>query len=404
MNYPDHNTIWRFSRDNHTILMNVMKQLLRMAAKGNLLGFVLNAIDGTKIAADVSPGKGFTQKRLKKLLPHLDKITEELCGPPEPPPSDSDVNERIPEDIANPKKLAHLVKRLMKAQRKGQAVVLDAGVTKDIVKSTVHELASHEQGLSHYVDPEARMMKCDGDDKHGYNAEIAVDDKHGLIVAADVTDENNDRQQLAPMVEQALDNTGNNAATTVADGDYLSGSQLDKVEKLGAKVVVNDTSSKTADSKHYHISMFTYNTEEDHYICPHGTILPFRRKVAGRDGSTDRQYICSFHECPHKNKCTKGKKGRTILRAAYIDVLKKNRHNLQDDENKKLLNRRKTIVEPVFGHLKHNQAYRRWRVRGLAKVRSEWVLVCIAYNLKKMYRLWQAGVFTFQPECMKPAV
>jgi hypothetical protein len=381
-----------------------MNQLLHLAAKGNLIGFVLNAVDGTKIAADVSPGKGFTQERLKKLLPYLDQITEELCGPPEPPPSDDQGNERIPEQIANPKKLVRLVKKLMHAKEEGHSVVLDAGVQKDVVKNTIHELASHEEGLRHYVDPDARIMKCDGHDKHGYNAEVVVDNKHGLIVAADVTDENNDRRQLSPMVEQARDNTGKNATTTLADGDYLSGAQLEKVDNLGANVLVNDTAWTTGSKNPYHHSHFHYNAQEDHYVRPHGTILRFRREMPGREeGSVDRQYFCSFEQCPHKAKCTKSKKGRTILRSAYIDVLNKNRHNLKKEENKELLNRRKTIVESVFGHIKHNEGYRRWRVRGLAKVRSEWVLICISYNLKKMYRLWRDGVFTFPSECRIPA-
>jgi hypothetical protein len=108
----------------------------------------------------------------------------------------------------------------------------------------------------------------------------------------------------------------------------------------------------------------------------------------------DREYICKQSDCPEFEDCTSSKRGRTILRSAYAEQLTSNREKIAQSENKRLLRLRKTIVEIVFGHIKHNDGYRRWRVRGLPKVTAEWRLIAVTYNLKKIYNLWRIGMFS----------
>ncbi len=68
------------------------------------------------------------------------------------------------------------------------------------------------------------------------------------------------------------------------------------------------------------------------------------------------------------------------------------RRQSQDDAKEKL-SRRKVIVEPVFAQLKHNMGFRRWTMWGLDGVQSQWAMLCVTHNLKKLLRLWQAGKF-----------
>jgi hypothetical protein len=239
MNYPDHNSIWRFGKLNDKILKELLRQVVEIATKGGMVGLVLQALDGTKIKADISNGRGCSKTVIKKVLTKLDEIVEELCVPEDDPAGDEE-EYRMPEQLSDPAKLSNLVHKLLKATKNAEKVVLDKGIKKEDLKERLGEVLSHDEGINDPVDPDARVMKCDDKKQFGYNAEVVVDEKHGIIVAADVTQENNDRHQLAPMLKEAKDNTGQCAQMTVADGDYLSGSQLAQAEDLGAQVLVHD--------------------------------------------------------------------------------------------------------------------------------------------------------------------
>jgi transposase/IS5 family transposase len=401
-NYPDHNTIWRFYNKNAPHLKKILKQLIAIAVKGGLVGLVVQALDGTKIEALTGGNKGCSKAILKRILANLDQITEELSESKDEHSSERESSYRIPDTLSDPKELSQFVRELMRAEQQEQKVPLQKGITRQDVHEKLEELLSSDSGICHPSDPDARMMTCDNGKAFGYNAELVVDDKHGLIVGAAVTQETNDYHQLAPMIEQTVENTGQKATVTLADGGYCSGEQLHKVEQQGCSVLVNDTEEDLAKTKPFHISKFVYHEEHDYYTCPLGEKLLFRREKQGRGTALDREYICKNLTCPKKDECTTSKRGRTIRRSGYIEDINRNRKNIAVPENKKLLARRKVIVEPVFGHIKHNDGYRRWRVRGLAKVCAEWNLTCITYNLKKMYRLWQRGVFSFPTILIQP--
>ena len=65
------------------------------------------------------------------------------------------------------------------------------------------------------------------------------------------------------------------------------------------------------------------------------------------------------------------------------------------EEKRALLRRRKGIIEPVFGHMKEVMGFRRWRVRGMAKVKPEWSMACLVFNLKKLLSPWREGKLAF---------
>jgi transposase len=404
MKRPDHNTLWRFGKANEPALQELLKCVVTVATQGGLVGFVLHALDGTKIKADVAPGRACSQTIITKVLANLDRIVAELGAPEETSPGEEEY--RLPEQLTDPAHLSRLVRTLLQAEKKGERVTLEPGLTKAALTETLTELAAHEEGLVDPVDPEARIMKCDDKKQLGYNAEVVVDAQHGLIVAAKVTQENNDQRQLGPMIQAVTETTGQCAETTVADGGYVSGSQLARAEELGATVLVHDQAVTRGQTGPYHQSAFRYDAAEDCYVCPRGQKLPLIRSRLNRDGvSRDREYVCQQRDCPVRDECSSRRnRKRTIRRSAFAEELERNRARIQQPENRALLKRRKTLVEPVFGQIKHNQGYRRWRVRGLANVCAEWSLIAVVYNLKKMYTLWRAGLFQLCPPQGQEAV
>jgi len=91
-----------------------------------------------------------------------------------------------------------------------------------------------------------------------------------------------------------------------------------------------------------------------------------------------------------RDQCSRNRQGRLIEISPYDAAVESLRAKLRDPEKEKLLKRRKVIVEPAFGVIKQVEGFRRWTVRGLENVRTQWSMVCAAFNLKKMYKAWRA--------------
>jgi hypothetical protein len=102
-----------------------------------------------------------------------------------------------------------------------------------------------------------------------------------------------------------------------------------------------------------------------------------------------RVYRCAEYEgCPDRWKCSSSKHGRTIGISPYHNNIKRQLEKQKDPEKQELMEKRKFIVEPTFGGIKHCWGFRRWTVRGLVNVRAQWYLICTTVNLRKMYKKW----------------
>jgi hypothetical protein len=236
-------------------------------------------------------------------------------------------------------------------------------------------------------------MKVGGCSELSYNAQAVADQKTGIVVASDVVNDENDSAQLVPMLDQAKDNLGKAAKESLADGGYASAAQIDAAEKENYSILTNPGSGEKSEQKIYHISRFIYDKANDRCICPHGNILHFARTKQSRwDTHEFRIYRCrDYRECVYRVQCSSSKRGRTIEITPYHEAVVRQREKRQDPANKKLLKNRQAIIEPVFGWIKGNLGFRRWTVRGLENVKTQWSLLCTIINLKKLYQYWATG-------------
>jgi hypothetical protein len=135
---------------------------------------------------------------------------------------------------------------------------------------------------------------------------------------------------------------------------------------------------------------FDYDPESDQFICPEKKRLSYlytsKYKTANGYESERRHYECSeCKDCPLKPQCTKAKGNRQIqVSFRLIEFRKQARENLTSELGKELRAKRSVEVETVFEHIKHNMSFRRFHLRGLKKVNTEWGLVCIAHNMQKL--------------------
>jgi transposase len=363
---PDHNSLWRFWRDNRAALRGLFQASVRLAVKAGLVGLALQAVDGTKIQALASSRSGWTKANLEKLLAALavewNQTEKEL--------------ER--EKPSEPEAAYRLPKRWE-----------DRQALREAVKAGWEQL--QEEGANHYhpQEPEARRMKEHGQRPFGYNAQAVVDQSHGIVVACDVVTEQTDTGQLVPMVQQAQANT--QAATPVlslADGGYGSGAQVAQAQAQALEVLVHpmDGGRKKAG---YSAHDFAYDAAAGTVTCPQKQRLDFSGQ-SRQKGQLVKQYRCHVKDCPAAALCKDKKKRRVIEIWPHTQAVQAMRQRLQQPEAQAKLSRRREIVEKHFGHIKQHDGFRRWTVGGIENVRTQWALLNLTMNLRVLTKAWKA--------------
>ena len=206
------------------------------------------------------------------------------------------------------------------------------------------------------TDPDARSMKTRGSGIVGYNVQTAVDSKHYLIVAHEVTNKGSDRAQLASMSQQA-------GITTYLPKVQTSGNQ----------------------SKGYFGKRdFVYHKKEDEYECPAGERATHRMTSHERGKNIKRYWSSVCVNCSIKSRCTSGKE-RRISRWEHEDVLDKVEARL--DHAPDMMKIRRCTVEHPFGTIKAWMGATHFQMRTLKRVSAEMSLHVLAYNMKRVINI-----------------
>ena len=204
------------------------------------------------------------------------------------------------------------------------------------------------------TDPDAVFMKTQNGIKTAYNAQIAADKEHQIIVAADVTNEASDVEQLLPMVDQAEENTSEEVNQCSADSGYSSGENIKALEQRNVDAYIPDreyqAQQRGKEVDVFHKNHFVYDEDRDLYICPEGEELIFSHLRTRKNKEPLRIYRGrSCTACQLFGRCTSSKNGRTISRYPYEKELQQMRQKLDSDYGKAIYGKRKHIVERLSG-------------------------------------------------------
>lgn len=369
---PDHNSLWRFWRDNKTALRGVFKQTVQVALHTGAVGLALQAVDGTKIQAAASADSSRSNAQMEKLLATLDAALEqtELKVVEENAALDPAPGPRLPAGLA---------------QRQALRQEIQKGLA---------QLAADGRRHHHPVEPEARVMKVRDIRRPAYNAQAVVDAREGVLVACEVTRQESDTGALVPMLQQARDNLGPAAAAaeplTVADNGYGAAADLAAAAAQNLPVLVPPREGKPAGDNPYAAIHFRYDPVTDTVTCPRGVVLEHEGHTM-EDGQRVARHRCRCADCPVRAACTSDPKGRRIEVRPHAAVVQAMRQRLKDPGQRAQWNQRAGIIEPRFGQIKQHDGFRRWTVWGLEAVRTQWSLLCATLNLRVLYRRWQAG-------------
>lgn len=364
---PDFKTICDFRRKNAKAFVKVTSQFTRLCKGINLFSGELIAIDGSKMKGVNAPGKNWTARKLELHLRRVRKNIQEyldLLAMLDDTPVDDDDQRR--EEIEE--KLAH-------SQEKAE----ELEALQDRLES------SGEKQVS-LTDEDCRSMSKSGKTTVGYNVQTAVDSKHKLIAAAEVTNQVTDMGLLSPMAEKVKEELDLEQAVIVADKGYCSGSDLHDCEEMGLEPhVPSVNNSKPERQGLFGHDDFAYSEAEDLYICPNGEELrPQVRKHAKPETPHTYRNVRACRGCPIKSRCTTAAY-RSINVGQYYASLKNTRERIKNDPEK--VARRGGIVEHPFSCIKYHILPGGFNVRGLRMVRCEMALAQLAYNLKRVMKI-----------------
>lgn len=365
---PDFKTIADFRRDNGAGIRSVCGRFVQLCRELKLFDQAVVAVDGSKFKAVNNRDRNFTPSKIAKRRELIDKSIQQYLGALET------ADRTQPEELQA--KTAHLndkLERLRQHMRKLERIE--------------QELKAQPSGQISLTDPDCRSMatRGKGSGLMAYNVQLAVDAKHHLIVAHEVSNVGHDRQQLNPMALAAREAMGKKRLRVLADRGYYSGVQIKACEDSGiAAMVPKPMTSGAKFEGRFHKGDFMYIARDDEYQCPAGqrAIYRFTREENGLQ--IRRYWSSACPNCPMKARCTPSDY-RRISRWEHEAVLDKAQRRL--DRQPEAMTMRRCTVEHVFGTLKHWMGWPHLLTRTLPRVSTEISLQVLAYNLKRVINI-----------------
>jgi len=362
---PDFKTIADFRRDNGKGIRNVCRRFVMLCRELKLFTETVVAIDGSKFKAVNNRDRNFTGVKIDRFQEHIEQSIQRYLDGLETADRTQSVGlqaktERVHEKV---EKLRQRMQQLEQIREK---------------------LKTEPDGQLSVTDPDARAMATSrpGSAVIGYNVQTAVDAKHHLIVAHEVTNDSSDRSQLSKMALASREAMGTPNLQALADRGYYNGVELKVCRDEGIAVYVPKPMTSNAKAAgRYDKTDFIYIARDDEYQCPSGQRAIHRFTTDERGLQIHVYWSSACPGCSQRNQCTTSKY-RRIRRWEHEDVMDDVQQRL-DREPDAMKVRRRTI-EHVFGTLKHWMGSTHFLTRGLQNVASEMSLHVLAYNFKRV--------------------
>jgi len=354
--HPDHDTIANFRKRHLQSLANLFVNVLRLCQKAGLVKFGHVSLDGTKVRANASRHKAMSYGRMDAKITELENQVQQLLAKAEACDQKEDAlygkgnpGNKLPKEL----QFRHL--RLKKIREAKKVIENEAAANfKAQQQEYSNKLKAREQRTDrrgrppkapsadpdpkrqyNFTDPDSRVM-VDGATKsfqQSYNCQAAVDENKQIIIGSGVSQDTNDKLQLKPLVKTTKTNLANKVPKKIsADAGYFS---EDNCKFLASEKI--------------------------------------------------QAYIAT--EKTNQLSKTSAPMGRVPQNATITERMTR---KLQTRKGRGIYEKRKQIVEPVFGQIKEVRRFRRFSFRGLQNVAAEWDLICLTHNLLKLYRSgWQ---------------
>lgn len=373
---PDHKTIAEFRRKNKAALKRSLKLCAQLCIKLDLISGNTLFVDSTKVRASAGKANQHKKKWYQKQLAQVDQRINEIldeCDRVDADETQLNSMVKMPKELAQSKKLKETIQTAL-AEFETRGTKTKNGKDRSVNRT----------------DPQSNMMKGVQGTHPSYAVHNVVDDKNGLIAHTDAVSDANDSNQLAEQVKGAEINLGHSCKEACADAGYSDIDQIDQIETDDRKVIVpsqHQVSHK--EPKAFNKREFTYDAENDHYICPEGHCLVFRRyqnkEKIKRVYRIEKPVLC--RACNFFGECTRSKQGRNIVRHVKEELKEIIEARYCGPEGQQIYERRKARAEHPFGYMKKNLGFGQFLLRGIQGAQAEASLVATCFNVTRMINL-----------------
>jgi len=429
----DHSTLCEFRTTFSEELKETFRQTGRLAMRLGLMRLNRIGLDGTRVRANSGRHKTATAKTLAERLAALDAQIEvafteaEVADEQETDLFGSSTPNKLPRDLAT---LKRRQERLQQAFEKAssmdakRAVKKKANPGKDAGGAREQtETASKDKPRAAKVpvaDPDAAVMpNKDGGQAPNYTPLLGMDGERGYIADADVDDRPTEGQATVATLARIEEAFGEKAQEVLGDGAYADGQQLEALEAEDVATYVpvetacgNDPSNpvlredptqpvgaelwdqlprsrKGKRRSTLDRSAFVYDEEKDCFYCPMGRALPRkdtqqRGRANGRMVTVYRYECVGCDDCPLSDSCRDGTTPRRVQVDEYEPVRRRVQERMNSPSGQDVYGNRSWICETPFAFIKSWMNFRQFLLRGLEKVKTEWLWSCTAYNLRKL--------------------
>ena len=409
----DHSTISKFRSRFAKPLKGLFRQVCRIAMSIGLIRLGEVAFDGTRVRANNSRYKTLTAKTIEEKLQALDALFDQMMAEAETADQQAALEgvEDSPTRVAP--ELAQLEAR--RARLKQVMAEVTAADEARERKGTDPEKNAAQRPTT---DPESRVMpNKEGGYAPNYTPTATTDGHCGMIVDADVLNDVNETSEFLPSLDRLEEMLGERPEKALTDAGNNSGAVLEGLEQRGIDGYAPAESNQPQPGnpacredptqpvpeelwpqlprngrKQLAKSCFVRNEERDVYYCPQGHEMSFEKtKPDERNGERIvlRVYRCAeCAGCPLAQACldAKAQHGRTITRDPYEGVRERMAAKMATEAARQIYNQRPHMAETTFALLKSVMNLRRFLLRGLEKVKTEWTWAVTAFNLGKLVR------------------
>lgn len=386
----NHHTLSDFRVSHDSALKELFVELLGVLSAEGLVSLERVMHDGTKIRANASRKSFGKEEALRAQLEVARAQVEQLCQEQD----QESAGHRAAQQRAvreRQQKVEEALKQLAEIRR---------------VKSGTEQ---KDQARASSSDPDARVMKQPGGGyAPSYNAQISTEASHKIVVGVEVSQQGNDYAQLTPAVAQIQENLNVQPKQMVVDGGFSSRENIVNMAVAGIDLVGNlpEEGAMSAASlcrgdrrNEFSRADFQYDALQNNYRCRAGEVLSAagQRKHSGAIEHFYRAPATACQACPFKTQCCPRTDRRTLTRVEETAEVQRFRQKMQTAQAQEIYRQRAEVAEFPNAWLKEKLGLRRFRGRGLAKVRCEALWGCLTYNIQQWIRLcWLPKLATAQ--------
>lgn len=411
MSTPDFTTINNFkSKRLKESVDDVFSSVIEVLLKGGYIKSENLFVDGTKIEANANKysyiwkknaerNESMVKGKIKKLLSHIEELQKA---------EDAEYGSRDLEEYegrVTAEQIDEVVSEINKKISKWSKTKKPAGKMTEL-KKEASKLKKYEKQRNMLggrnscskTDKDATFFRMKEDSfgsqlKPAYNVQIATENQ--FILGYGVYQKAADTSVFIPFMNRLKNELKIPVKNVIADAGYGSEENYNYIEEGGIGNFIkynNFDHEKTRSYKEnkFISDHFVFDKENNKYECPSGQKLDFAfvKKIVTENGYRIEKMVYrskNCEGCKYKERCCKSLNNRSIeISPKLVDYKNIVRKNLESKTGNKLTLQRGVDVESVFGQIKHNRQFRRFYTRGLKNVSTEWGIISLAHNIKKM--------------------